>query len=127
MPEPNDNVVHFGSPRRPLSSAASLTHGEPPSDDGGMEERLRKVEDAITRIDATMGHLSTKADLAEMKSELVKWVVGTAIALGSAAIVVMTFVLNHAAPKTPAQAPLPIVIQVQPPAAASSPPASDAK
>lgn len=39
-------------------------------DNGGMEDRLRKVEDAIIRIDATLPHLATKADLADVKTEI---------------------------------------------------------
>jgi hypothetical protein len=35
-----------------------------PGDDGGMESRLRAVENAVVRIDATLPTLATKEDLA---------------------------------------------------------------
>lgn len=93
-----------------------------------MEARVAKLEDfaddakqRLVRIESKLDHMATKAELADMKADLVKWIVGTAIALGSTAIVVMTFVLNHATPKaTTAVSPLPaptvIVVPAHPPA-----------
>lgn len=60
-----------------------------------MEARLRQVEDAVTRIEATLPHLATKADVADLKASMaelkvdaaesvttmVKWFVGTAFAM----------------------------------------------
>lgn len=53
-----------------------------------MEDRLRKVEDAVVRIEATLPHLATKADVAELRTTMaesvatmVKWFVGTAFAM----------------------------------------------
>lgn len=89
-------------------------------DDGGMEERLRTVEQSVARIDAILPTLATKAEMAELRSEMhegfgnmVKWIVGTAFAGVGVFIVVMTFVLNNAVPKTaPASPQQPIIINV---------------
>lgn len=113
----------FSAP--PLKPAGSFDGGGPPSDNGGMEARVTRlenkldnVESRLTRIEAKLDHMATKAELADMKADLVKWIVGTAIALGTAAITVMTFVLNNATPKAPAiPAPAPTVIVVPTPAA----------
>jgi hypothetical protein len=97
---------------------------------GAMEERVKKLEDGQqelktqlvridTRLDHIEGSMATKTDLAEYKSEMIKWIVGTAIAMGVAAITVMTFVLNNATPKAPAAPQQPIVIYA--PAAAVAP------
>lgn len=97
-----------------------LTRGGEPPHTGNMEARVQTLEkfaqdarERLTRIETKLDHSATKADLADMKADMVKWIVGTAIALGSAAIVVMTFVLNNATPKPPAaQQPAPAVIVV---------------
>lgn len=63
---------------------------------------------------------ATKEDLADLTSSLIKWMVGTAIGLGVAAVTVMTFVLNNAVLKA---TPAPIVIAVPyPPQQGSLPP-----
>lgn len=115
-----NKVIDISSVRRQLRG-----DGEPP-DNGGMEliERvghletdMKDVRDRLTRIevriDAIDSHMATKADLAEAMNGMVKWIVGTAVALGATAITVMTFVLNNATPKAPSSPtsqPVPIVI-----------------
>ena len=87
---------------------------EASSDLRAFDLRLMKIE---TRLDAT----ATKADLAELGSSMVKWIVGAVSGLGVAGITVMTFVLNNAVPKAPPAAQAPIVITVPPaPAAAGT-------
>jgi len=44
-------------------------------------------------------------------ADIVKWIIGTAIAMGATGIVVITFVLNNAVPKGAPAATPPIVIQ----------------
>lgn len=51
------------------------------------------------KIETRLDQIATKADLHECFNRAIKWVVGTAVGLGVAAITVMTFVLNNAAPK----------------------------
>ena len=85
-----------------------------------LENKLDNIENRLTRIETKIDHMATKTELADMKADLVKWIVGTAIGLGTAAITVMTFVLNHATPKEPAPQPTPTVIVVP----ASTQPAS---
>lgn len=111
-----------------------VAHGGEPPDNGGMEERVKKLEDGqqdlktqLVRIDIRLDHIettmATKADLAEMASSIIKWIVGTALVISGTAVTVMTFVLNNATPKAPA-AQQPIVIYA--PAAAQTAPASTA-
>jgi hypothetical protein len=47
--------------------------------DDGMEARLRAVEDAITRIDATLPHLATKHDVSSSANKIILWVVGAVL------------------------------------------------
>jgi hypothetical protein len=77
-----------------------------------VRERLMKIE---TRLDQT----ATKADLSQAIADVIRWVVGTAIVLGAAAVTVITFVLNHATlprnPLPPPQAPIVIQVPAYPP------------
>jgi hypothetical protein len=84
-----------------------------------MEARIAKLEEFATdakerlvKIEVTPGPNRDKGRSqrkdrrlaggdAQGFSDMVKWVVGTAIVLGGTAITVMTFVLNNASPKTP--------------------------
>ena len=84
-----------------------------------MEERILRLEnfaldtaERLARIEARLEQTATKADLAAAITDLVKWMVGTAIVLGATGITVITFVLNNATPKAPLAPPAPIVIQV---------------
>lgn len=72
--------------------------GEPPYD-GGMETRIAKLEDTMTdvrerlvRIETQLGHTATKEELHRMESTLIKWFLGTAIALASLAFAAAKFV-----------------------------------
>lgn len=102
--------------------------GEPPHNDG-MEARVTKLEefahdtrDRLTRIEGKLDTFATKADLQEMSASMVKWMVGTAVGLGVAAITVMTFVLNNASPKSAVSVtPPPIIINVPAQAVQPSP------
>ena len=94
-----------------------------------MEARIAKLEELVAdtrerlvRIETRLEQTATKADVAETKSDIAelradmqkgfadmaKWVVGTAVGMGAAGIVVMTFVLNNAVPKPvpPVQVPV---------------------
>jgi uncharacterized protein (DUF39 family) len=72
-----------------------------------MQHTIIDVQQRVTYIEAVLPTLATKAELSDMKAELIKWIVGTAIGLGIAGITVMTFVLNNAVPKMSQQ---PIII-----------------
>jgi hypothetical protein len=77
-----------------------------------MEERIEKLEqfvvearDWLTKIETRLDQTATKGDLEGLRGEMhkgfadmIRWVVGTAVVMGAAAITVMTFVLNHATP-----------------------------
>lgn len=96
-------------PRKPRSGStqqSSLVRGAEPPYDGGMESRIQRLEADVAAIKedvavlrANSEHFVTKADLQNQLTSLVKWIVGTAIGLGVAAVTVMTFVLNNATPK----------------------------
>jgi hypothetical protein len=96
--------------------------GEPPYD-GGMESRVQRLEADIAAIKADLAvvrsNYATKADLSDLAASLIKWMVGTAVGLGVAAITVMTFVLNNAVPKAPAAAPIVIAVPYPAPQSAA--------
>ena len=107
----------------------SLRPGGGPPHNGDMEARVVKLEDfaqdtrdRLTRIETKLDTFATKADLQEMSSSMIKWMVGTAVGLGVAAITVMTFVLNNAAPKATTAAPQPPIIINVPSAAPAQKP-----
>lgn len=102
----------------PFSEFGRVAPGGNPPYDGGMESRVSKLEDfaqdtrdRLTRIETKLETVATKAELHDMKAEMVKWIVGTAIGLGVAGITVMTFVLNNAIPKGVSQTQ-PIIITI---------------
>ena len=79
-------------------------------------DRLTRIE---TRLDGIEARMATKADLAELASTMVKWIVGAVSGLGIAGITVMTFVLNNATPKAVGALPAPVIINVPAPAASA--------
>lgn len=109
----------MGDVRTLKSTAVPPTGGEPPYDDQ-MEARLDKLEtfaetsrERLARIETKLDAVATKGEIHDLKAELIKWVVATAVGLGVAAITVMTFVLNNAVPKTAAAVqPAPIIINI---------------
>ena len=118
-------------------------------DDGDMEARIAKLEEFVvdarerlTKMETRLDQTATKADLTDKvgglqvemhkgfgeihkgQSDLIKWVVGTALVLGAMAITIMTFVLNNAVPKAivaPTTQQAPIIIQVPPQATGVAP------
>ena len=78
-----------------------------------LEQTTAEVRERLARIEATM---ATKDDV----SALIKWMVGLAIGISAAAITIITFVLNHAAPP---RAPVPQILQ-PPPTVIVVPPAA---
>ena len=127
-----DFAYDFSAHKKLDAIEKRLESGGGPPHNGGMEARVLKLEDfavetrdRLTRIETKLDGTSTKADLADLRSEMhqgfgdiVKWIVGTAVGLGVAAITVMTFVLNNAAPKTATLAQPPAIIINVPAAAA---------
>lgn len=94
-----------------------------------MEARLTKLEEfasdakeRLAMIEVRLDQTATKADIAELTSTMVKWIVGTVSGLGIAGITIMTFVLNNAVPKSAALAPIVIYAQPAPVAAAPAKP-----
>lgn len=100
------------------------------------EARLTAVEQSILRVDVTLAgmreQMATKFDLAELRAEThkgfaeqTKWIIGTAVGGVAVFITVMTFVLNNATPRPPAQTlqPTVIVVPAAPAPALPAPPA----
>ncbi len=58
-----------------------------------LEQRVRVTETSITRIDANMEHLATKADLAQLENRLLKWLFGLLFASIASGIAGVTSVL----------------------------------
>lgn len=124
----------------------SIDNSGGPPHDGGMEARVAKLEEFVvdtrerlTKIETRLDQTATKSDIGDIRVDMhkgfvdmTKWVVGTAIGMGAAGIVVMTFVLNNAVPKAPTGSPLPtqpqpIVIYAQPGPSAAAPSAPTVK
>lgn len=83
--------------------------------DARLESRdeYRKIDIRLAKIETLLPTFATKTDLQETKSDIIRWIMGTAIALAATAITVITFVLNNAAPRQAApQAP--VIIQLPP-------------
>lgn len=113
-----------GSPPNPPEGPS----GSDQDDNRPMEARIVKLEDfavdtreRLTRIETKLDSVATKAELHDMKAELIKWMVGLAVGLGVAAITVMTFVLNNAAPKVATVSQPPSIIINVPPAPIAAP------
>jgi hypothetical protein len=82
-----------------------------------LEEFVVETRERLTRIETRLDQTATKADLAELSSTMIKWMIGMASGMSIAGITVMTFVLNNAVPKAapqPPAVPAPIIIQLRP-------------
>lgn len=97
-------------------------------DDGGMDARLRTVENAIARIDATLPTLAQKSDIEIVKSEIhrgivetQRWMIATVIGLFvgfGGLFLAMSNALKPVDQKPPAQPPIIINMpQAAPPTA----------
>lgn len=88
----------------------------PPGDDGGMDDRLKKLEQAVSVIEAKLPDLATNdgvdARLSRTETKIILWVVGAVVATGLGGKFLNGF-------SGPAQSNAPIVIQVP-----SSPPST---
>jgi tetrahydromethanopterin S-methyltransferase subunit G len=83
----------------------SLTTPRPPAEDGRMEVRVTKLEtdvveirERLIRIETRLEQTATKEDVERMGTTIVKWCIGLMFGFTTSTIVVMTFVLNYAAP-----------------------------
>lgn len=63
-----------------------LAGGPGGGDNEGMERRVSLLEQAVARIDATLPHLATKADVQAGEMRVVKWTVGVGLAVASLVI-----------------------------------------
>jgi hypothetical protein len=69
-------------------------------DDGGMDARLRAIEDRLLRLETRADEFATKTDLAETKHSMVVWLVsigvGAAVTTIGATLGGMVFILKVA-------------------------------
>ena len=70
-----------------------------------LEGEVVEIRERLTRIETRLDQTATKEDLARLEAQvsrvestLVKWLVGLFVGFTTLNIVVMTFVLNYAAP-----------------------------
>ncbi|WP_426176761.1 hypothetical protein [Massilia sp. TWR1-2-2] len=98
-----------------------------------LEEFAAEARERFARVETRLDQMVTRAEFAEaigavrgeigaLRVELykgftgmVKWIVGTAVVFGAAAVTVITFVLNYAAPPRILPAPLVQTIPAPPP------------
>ncbi len=101
-----------------------------PAEDGRTELRVTKLEadvveirERLTRIETRLERTATKEDVERMGATIVKWCIGLMFGFTTTTIVVMTFVLNYAAPPqgrfakleaAMAPQPAPIIINIPP-------------
>ncbi len=105
----------------------------PPAEDGHLEARVTKLEgdvveikERLIRIETRLDQTATKEDLERAVATVVKWSIGLMFGFTTMTIIVMTFVLNYAAPPqgrfakleaavaaAPSQ-PVPIIINIPP-------------
>jgi hypothetical protein len=79
-----------------------------------MDRHLTTLE---TRLDTILPTLATKTDIAEVRSDIKGWTIGTAVAVVTATLVVITFMINRAIPSgsaLPSAAPVVILIPARP-------------
>ena len=133
--DPFSNIVDLDTHRYNRSANDGYPGGSNGGGDGGdmdgdVLDRVNRLETEtlqvrqdtgslkvdVSAIRAELTHFATKADLADVKGDLIKWIVGTAIAMSTAGITVMAFVLNNATQKQmTAQPQPPIIINVPSP------------
>lgn len=110
---------------------SDVDNGGGPPHNGSMDTRLTKLE---TQFETVIPTLATKVDIGDVRSEIssvraeihkstsdiVKWIVGTALAMFALGLTIMTFVLNNATPKAQTPQAAPIIIAVPTPAPAQN-------
>lgn len=126
----SERVVRPPQWGRVVDGGGVASGGEPPYD-GGMDDRIKKLEEFVgearselrqidvrlAKIESSLDQSATKSDVTDAINGQIKWIVGTAVVLGSLGLTIMTFVLNNAVPKQapgPAAQQAPIVIYAQP-------------
>lgn len=115
---------HLKSVKHGGQNAASVDEGAAGGDDGGMDERLRKLEQSVGIIQAKLPELATNesvdARLSKSELKIILWVGGVVVATGLA-----SKFIGGTAPPSPAAPSAPIIIQMpsqQQPAPAPTPP-----
>lgn len=83
-----------------------------------VDTKFAGVDAKFAAVDAKFAEL--RAEMQKGFAELIKWMVGTVIAVNAVSVTVLMFAINNAAPKA-APSATPIIIYAQPPAASPVP------
>ena len=80
----------------------AVAHSRSGQDGGNMDDVLRRLgvveavvgelRSDVSAMKATIPHLATKADLSDLETRIIRWLVGTTLAAVSAAFAVAKFV-----------------------------------
>lgn len=140
--DPEKKPSRLENYKKNYTKAENTTGGGMGGGNDGLEPRVARLEDSVARIEkdvlelksdvhdlkidvagikSQLQHFATKSDLSDMKADMIKWIVGTALAMSAAGITVMTFVLNNATPKNEKASQAPIIINVPSAAPALAP------
>ena len=57
-----------------------------------VESLVAETHEDVSAIKATLPHLSTKADISSLETKIIRWIVGTTIAVASVAFTIAKFV-----------------------------------
>ena len=90
-------------------SVHQFPKSQPPNGDGNDSDRLTKLE---TRVETVMPTLATKADIADAKYDIVKWLSAIILTVAAIGISILLFALNRVSPPQSQQPP--IIIYPQP-------------
>jgi hypothetical protein len=59
---------------------------------GVVESLVAETREDVSAIKATLPHLATKADISSLETKIIRWIVGTTIAVASVAFTIAKFV-----------------------------------
>jgi len=59
---------------------------------GALESSVSDVREQVSAITAAMPHFATKADLRAVETAIIKWIIGTVIAVAALAFTIAKFV-----------------------------------
>lgn len=56
---------------------------------------LHQLDRRVSRLEGAYPHLATKADLKELETTMIKWLVGIAIALGAIIVPLLLYIIGR--------------------------------
>jgi hypothetical protein len=79
----SQEFVRFSGPSVPLRLISGEHASSAPHPTELEEHMMTDIRERLARVEAGLLHLATKNDLATLESTLLKWFIGTALALSS--------------------------------------------